>query len=77
MKQVHLAELEEQQAFVREAGSYFAANPSKHTYTQGDIVIGCWFGMRWGMGEDCVLAFRVSDEVEPTIFVNAIRDHKQ
>lgn len=77
MKQVTLSELEEQQTFVKEAAAYFAKNADKWSYTTGPIVAGCLFALRWGMGDDCVLLFKIDENLEPTIYSQAIRDAVQ
>ena len=49
-------------------------NPEISTYTEsGHIEPGELFAVRWGMGNDCVLVFRISDDFEPTNFQNIIK----
>jgi hypothetical protein len=41
--------------FARVAADYFNTNPSKHTFTEGDVNPGEWFAVRWAMkGATCI-----------------------
>lgn len=71
---VTLQELEEQQSFVKKAAKYFLENPKKSTFTESEIVPGCYFALRWGMDDDCVLLFRLDEDLVPTVYQQAIRD---
>lgn len=63
-------------AFARKAADSFAKNQKFFTYTDGDIVPGCLFAVRWGLGEDCVLVFRVDPECEVVNFQQAVRNQE-
>ena len=77
MKQVTLSEEEEKQTFVKKAAAYFAKNEKKWSYTAGEIVAGCLFAMRWGMDDKSVLLFRLDENLEPTIYGQAVREVQQ
>lgn len=77
MKHVTLGEEEEKQAFVKEAALYFSKNKDKWSYTSGPIVAGCYFALRWGLSDDCVLLFKLDENLEPTIYGQAVREAVQ
>jgi hypothetical protein len=59
--------------FANEAAACFAKNETCWTFTRsGRIKPGELFAMRWGMGNDCVLVFRIDDNFEPVNFQQAI-----
>ena len=39
----------------------------------GEIICDELFALRWGMGDDCILVFRVSHEMEPRVYQQAIK----
>lgn len=73
MKMIHMVDAEEAQAFVKEAADYFAKHPEKSSFTTKHIVPGCYFALRWGGGDDCVLLFKLDENFEPTVYQQAIR----
>ena len=64
----------ERQEFAKRAAACFAKDPRKWTYTDGDIREGCLFAMRFGLGNDCVVVFRLDPEYEPVNYFYAIPD---
>ncbi|MDP2659514.1 MAG: hypothetical protein Q8R28_02130, partial [Dehalococcoidia bacterium] len=57
--------------FAAEAALHFADHPEHHTYTTGEIGPGGLLALRWGLGADCVLVLRLTDE-PPLLFGNTI-----
>lgn len=48
--------------FAKKAHAYFTANPTSHTFTEGDVSIGVLFAVRWAFDKDhvhSVLVFEV------------------
>lgn len=50
--------------FAKDAALYFQNHPEKTSYTTGEIAKGELFALRYGLGNDCVVVFRI-DENEP------------
>lgn len=61
MRMSNLEEQQEKLDFVKEAAEFFKSNPSYTSYTSGRIVPGCLFALRFGLGSDCVVVFRVDE----------------
>ena len=61
---VDFEERERRTKFVEDAATWFSRNPEGRTYTQGEIVEGNLIGIRWGLGNDCVLVFEIAKDVE-------------
>lgn len=76
MRLTDIASELEQIEFAREAAAHFAKNSAHWSYSRGEIQPGERIAMRWGLGDDCVLVFRIGDEL-PTIFAQAIRHAQQ
>jgi hypothetical protein len=66
MQGLHMSEEIERQEFAKKAADWFAKEPKCFTFTDGEIVAGCWFAVRWGLGEDCVVVFKI-DEDSPVV----------
>lgn len=73
MRQVQITELTEEIAFAEKAARVFAESPTLVTYTETDIVPGCFFAVRWGLGEDCVVVLKLDDDHIPTNYAQLIR----
>lgn len=58
--------------FVERASEDFEAHPEHITYTDGEIVPGCLFAVRWGLGKDCVLVFKLDEFFQPVNYQNVI-----
>lgn len=63
MRQVDISKQNERLEFANEAAEYFSEHPEKTTYTSGEILAGELFALRFGLGDDCVVVFRL-DEYE-------------
>lgn len=61
MQTVNLSERRERETFALKAAEWFSKNPEGTTYTSGDIVPDCLFAVRWGLGKDCVVVFRLHE----------------
>ncbi len=72
MKIVSIIEETEKLKFIEEAAEHFAKHPEHSSYTSENIVEGCWFAVRWGLGNDCILAFKVGSE--PELFEQVIKE---
>lgn len=76
MRQVTKWEEQKKQEFLAEAARLFAENPHLKTYTEGDIVPGCYFAVRWGLDNDCILLLKLDEYEEPTIYAQWIEQWK-
>ena len=70
MKQISLQEAEAKTGFVRKAARYFEENLEGHTY--GELEPGELFAIRWGLGNDCILVFRIDPECTLENFTQVI-----
>jgi len=59
--------------FVKRAAKCFFEDEKIATYSDDTLSSGNLFAVRWGLGEDCVLVFRLSEDFEPVIFAQAVR----
>lgn len=75
MKALYLCEEDKKLSFVREAANFFASNPTKRSYTSRNITPGDFFALRWGLGEDCILIFKLSEDFIPELYQQVIKDH--
>ena len=57
-------------AFADEAAAHFAKEPRHFTY--GTLEPGSLLGIRWGLGEDCVLVVKLDDYAEKVNFQNIV-----
>jgi len=73
MRHTYLAEADAQIAFVKSAADHFSAHPEHSTYTDGEIKSGCLFAVRWGLRNDCVLAFKLDEYFEPIVYGECIK----
>jgi hypothetical protein len=72
MEMTYLDERKEQDAFAERAAENFALHPEHWTFTDGDIAAGEYFALRFGMGGDCVVIFRIGEET-PINYQNIIK----
>lgn len=68
MKLVDINTQRAEQAFAEKAATAFAGNPKMVSYTDGDIVPGCLFALRWGLHERAVAVLKLDDYHQPTIY---------
>ena len=71
MKMTSIAEQMIELEFVSRAAKHFEENP-KH-FTFGETKPGELWGVRWGMGENCVLVIKLDEEKPLAIYQNEIR----
>ena len=76
MRAVYSSDIKGELEFAEKAAAHFAAHPEHSTYTDGEIVPGCFFAVRWGMGEDCVLVLKIDEYHVPTNYQNLVREFK-
>lgn len=62
---------QERLAFAERAARHFAANPDHASF--GDVEPGTFLALRWGMGDDCVLVVRLTDE-PPVNYQGLVRE---
>lgn len=59
--------------FANKAAEHFSKNQNHYTFTDGGIEAGCLFAVKWGLGDDCVLVFRLDTLYDPLIFTQIIK----
>lgn len=73
MIHINLNEQEERKEFALAAAAHFAKEPKHTTYTEGRIKVGELFAVRWGLMEDCVLTFRISEDTPVEVYEQVIK----
>lgn len=76
MRSVYTDEVKCEIEFAEKAAAHFAAHPEHSTYTEGEIISGCLFAVRWGLGDDCVLVFKLDENHVPTNYQNLVRAYQ-
>lgn len=71
MKMTTISQEQELIEFVQAASKSFEANPQHSTFTKGQVASGELFAVRWGLGDDCILVFRIGEET-PTVYGQSI-----
>ncbi len=61
MIHVDLEERKKRHNFMLEAATVFKEHPEIYTYTEGEIVPGCLFAVRWGLARTSVVVFKLDD----------------
>jgi hypothetical protein len=64
---------EQVSAFAKRAALSFKNDPNMATFGGNPPEPGELFAVRWGMGEDCVLVFRLDPDFVPVNFQEAIK----
>lgn len=72
MDMMNMEEQEDKLAFVKEAAGLFSVNSRCRSYTRDGIKPGALFALRFGMGEDCVVVFRIDEDFPVENFQNII-----
>lgn len=72
MIMVNVNERKERKEFAEEAATYFYKHPNKTTYTSEEIKAGELFALRFGMGDDCVVVFRLDENQDVENYQNII-----
>lgn len=76
MRMVYMNEDDDIRIFARKAAWHFAKHEEHYTYAGGKIEAGCLFALRWGLGDDCVLVFRLDEDFEPTNYQQLIKQYE-
>lgn len=66
MRGTNLTDEEEVIVFVRKAAKHFEENKSHSSFS--DLEKGGLFALRYGLCDDCIVVFRISDDFEPVNF---------
>jgi hypothetical protein len=77
MRQVHVEEINEEIAFTKRAAKRFANNKELYSYTDAEIKPGCFLGLRWGLGGDCVAVLKLDEYHEPKIYAYIVGEYKK
>ena len=62
IKQLHIQEEEDKQAFAKRAAIAFKLNSSLETWTDTEIKANALLALRFGLDKDCVVVIRIADE---------------
>jgi hypothetical protein len=73
MESIYLSERVEKDEFAKRAAKYFAENQECRTYTDEEIKSGCYFAVRWGLGEDGVVVFKIDEYTHPVNYMELVR----
>lgn len=73
MRGVYLSEELVQIEFAKKAARHFATHSEHSTFTDGEVVPGCLFAVRWGLGDDCVLVLKLDEMHTPTNYYQLVR----
>lgn len=73
MRMIDISKQNERIEFAEEAAAYFSEHPEKTTYTSGEILAGELFALRFGLGEDCVVVFRLDEHELVENYQNLIK----
>jgi len=76
MDHTYINEQEEIIEFVKRAAKRFSKDKKCATYTDGEIEPECYFGVRWGCGDDCVLVLKLDMCFTPTVYGNCIHEEE-
>lgn len=68
MESIYLEDRQKKDEFALRAAKHFAENQHHWTYTDGDIEAGCLFAMRFGLDNNGVVVFTISDDM-PTNYM--------
>lgn len=77
MRLVYSSDIRGELEFANRAAAHFATHPKHSTYTDSEIIHGCFFAVRWGMGEDCVVVLKLDESHMPTNYQNLVREFHQ
>ena len=72
MKMTYIHEEREVADFAERAGVHFKEHPEHRSYTDSEIVKGCLFALRFGLGEDCVVVFKLDEDFDVINFQQAV-----
>ncbi|MCK5611126.1 hypothetical protein KAR91_55145 [Candidatus Pacearchaeota archaeon] len=75
MRMTYLSEEHEVEEFAKRAAKHFARDEKLSTFTDKEIGSGCLFALRFGLGQDCVVVFRLDENFEPTNYQQLVRHY--
>ena len=75
MKMTYMKDDCEVRDFAKIAAKSFANNDKYITFTDSDIKAGCLFAMRSGLGNDCVVVFRLDEDFEPINYQQLVKQY--
>ena len=70
-----MSEDDEVRNFAKRAAERFARDDVIYTFTDSDIKAGCLFAMRSGLGNDCVVVFRLDEDFEPINYQQLVKQY--
>lgn len=71
MRMTYVSQELDRVEFAKKAAEYFAKDPKNRSY--GELTPGSLIGIRWGMGDDCVLVLKLDEDFEPVNFQQAVK----
>lgn len=74
MRRVSASEVEDELEFAKAAATAFAKQPAMMSYSRAEMIPGCLLALRWGMGDDCVVVVKLSDDHVPTNYQQLVRE---
>jgi hypothetical protein len=77
MRLVKTEDINTELEFAKKAAEYFSKNIEISTFTDEDIKPGCFFAVRWGMLDDCVLVLKLDKYHEPTNYMSLIKEYQK
>lgn len=72
MRHTRLSEELEKIEFAKKAARYFSSHDKIYSYTNSEIEPGCYFALRWGAGDDCVLVVKLDEDFIPELYTQII-----
>lgn len=69
----HLSGELEVQEFAKSAAKCFTRDEKISAFTEDKVEAGCFFAVRWGLGNDCVVVFKLDEDFEPINFQQIVR----
>lgn len=74
MKMVRLKEENEIKEFAIRAAIYFEEHKKCWSFTDQEIQADCLFALRFGLGRDCVVVFKLDENFEPINYQEIINN---
>jgi hypothetical protein len=71
---VHASEVLDEVQFAQRAAKRFAENDQLQSF--GNIEPGAFFALRYGLGEDCVVVFRIDSDHTPVNYQQLVREFR-
>ena len=71
MRHVYINSELERHAFAKKAALAFEGDSRMSSY--GEVTLGGYLALRWGLGNDCVLVLKLDDYFEPELYTHLIK----